>query len=105
MDGVQQRIVRRSASKKRILYNLKLLHNVGMERWKELNTGLPVKWREIVLEINAKKVKSCTHPKEAQRIKAVETIVNCETTVIVCGLCILKRTRHVVPVPGGRHRG
>lgn len=29
----------------------------------------------------------CTHPKEAQRIKVIETIVNCETTVIVCSLC------------------
>lgn len=54
MDGVQQSIVRRSASKKRILYNLQLLQNVGLERWKELKTGLPLKWQEIVIELNMK---------------------------------------------------
>ncbi len=31
--------------------------------------------------------KPCKHPESEQRIKVLEAIVNCETTIKICGLC------------------
>lgn len=85
MDCIQQRITVMASSRKTIRYHLELLRNVGMERWQQLNTALPERWKNIVVELD--KVSQCTHPKESQVIKVVMSIANCETTVIKCSIC------------------
>lgn len=85
MDYIQRRITTMSSSKKAIYHHLELLQNVGVDRWNELNRGLPIHWRNIVVELD--KISNCKHPKELQFKKQLESAVNCETTVTACALC------------------
>lgn len=52
-DKIQCCIIDLPQSKRTILHNVLLVHNLGLERWEALSKGLPTIFKKIVKELAA----------------------------------------------------